>query len=82
MNILKSLINYWKKKKEATNISLSIYIVPEPFEDDEELEIDDMLLCQACLEENAIACCPNCGCPLCFDCYIEHVKEPKEKLPN
>lgn len=84
MNILKSLINCLKKKE--TIKVLPIVIVPIPQDDieyEEDIHHGEELLCQSCLEEDAVRCCPNCGCPLCFECYIEHVgNKDKKDLPN
>lgn len=78
MNNLKSLLNYLRTMS-------SIAIVPsEDYDDDEDLyDAHENLLCQACFDEIAVSSCPNCGCPLCFECYVKHVgKNKKKPLPN
>lgn len=87
MNILRSLIKYLTKDKKAqSNIVIIPIIPPEEFFEEEPGEGEE-LLCQSCLEDIAVKSCPNCGVPLCLDCYVIHVipairKKKKQEWVN
>jgi hypothetical protein len=44
----------------------------QPITNEEINNIETMPLCQKCLEKVATKICPDCGCPLCWECIDKH----------
>ena len=84
MNILKSLIKYLtREKKQAQPNIVIIPIMPHEEVELEGFDEEEEMICEDCFEELAVKSCPNCGTPLCLDCYVIHVipflKKKKDK---
>ena len=83
MNILKSLIKFLTKEKRQTQPNIVIIPIIPPEEIEEGYDEEEVIICEDCFEELAVKSCPNCGTPLCLDCYVIHVlpfiRKKKEK---